>query len=84
MAESVCPDSQQTLLGTTTNTSVTETTSTGGGTTATGIDISEYLNLKTLFEETGVSTKLISIGCGMGDIGVTENPLTDRVPCNAT
>jgi hypothetical protein len=83
MAESICPDSQQTLLGTTTNTSVTETTSTGGGTTSTGIDIGEYLNLKELWEETGVSTKLISIGCGMGDIGVAEN-LTDRVPYNAT
>jgi hypothetical protein len=81
MAESICPDSQQTLLGTTTTTSVTEIEGSVAGTTSTGIDVTEYLNLKTLFEETGVSDTTTSIGCGMGDIGVAID-LYDNISCS--
>ena len=34
-------------------------------------DVTPYLNLKTLFEETGVSTSSTSVGCSGGGTGVS-------------
>jgi hypothetical protein len=70
MADPACSNDSAALIGAAT-TSLTEDVYDPAGTTASGIDLTPYINYKELLEETGVSTSLISIGCGMGDVGVS-------------
>jgi hypothetical protein len=69
MASSACiNDTVQTIGSRTTSLSLPLSDTTDASDT---IDPADYINYKELLEETGVSTSLISIGCGMGDVGVS-------------
>ena len=81
MADPACTNESAPLIGATT-TSITEDVYDPVGTTSEGIDLTPYINYKELLEETGVSTTLISIGCNMGDVGVSTK--TVWIACNAT
>lgn len=81
MADPACSNESAPLIGAATTT-LTEDVYDPAGTTSEGIDLTPYINYKTLFEETGVSTTTISIGCDMGDVGVSTK--TVWIVCNAS
>jgi hypothetical protein len=92
MASPACSNETAPLIGAAT-TSLTEDVYDPAGTTAEGIDLTPYINYKELWEETGVSTKTVWINHDAnsdgitdagGDSGVTTNPLTEKIACNAS
>jgi hypothetical protein len=70
MADAACLNDNASLLGTTEVSAVTL-----DGAVLVSVDDTfdptPYLNLKTLFEETGVSTSSTSVGCSGGGTGVS-------------
>ena len=80
MADAACTNDNAGLLGTTTISAVTLEGAVLVSDSTYSFDVTPYLNLRTLFEETGVSNKTTTIGCSAGgDSGVST--ITISIGC---
>jgi hypothetical protein len=71
MADPACTNDDAGLLGTTTISAVVLEGAVLVSDSTYSFDVTPYLNLRTLFEETGVSTSSTSVGCSGGGTGVS-------------
>jgi hypothetical protein len=71
MADAACLNDNAVLLRTTTVSAVTLEGAVLVSDSSYSFDVTPYLNLRTLYEETGVSTSSTSVGCSGGGTGVS-------------